>query len=62
MSEKIVGRNSVLELLRSSNKREIERLLIGQGKVDPRLRQIISIAEKKTYPLRFCATAGIGSD
>jgi 23S rRNA (guanosine2251-2'-O)-methyltransferase len=53
MSEKIVGRNSVLELLRSSNKREIERLLIGQGKVDPRLRQIISIAEKKRIRYDF---------
>ena len=45
MSEKIVGRNSVLELLRSGNQ-GIERLLIVQGKVRPRLRQIISIAEK----------------
>ena len=52
MSEKIVGRNSVLELLRSS-KPEIERILIVQGKVHPRLRQIISIAEKKRIRYDF---------
>ncbi|MCZ6677766.1 MAG: 23S rRNA (guanosine(2251)-2'-O)-methyltransferase RlmB [Candidatus Poribacteria bacterium] len=46
MPDKIVGRHSVLEVLRHGN-REIERILIAQGKGHPRLRQIQSIAEKK---------------
>ena len=46
MPDKIVGRNSVLELLRSGN-RAIEQILIAQGKVDPRIQQVISIAKKK---------------
>ena len=45
MQDKIVGRNSVLELLRRGN-REIERILIAQGNNHPRLRQIRAIAEK----------------
>ncbi len=45
MPDKIVGRNSVLELLRRGN-REIERILIAQGNNHPRLRQIRAIAEK----------------
>ena len=46
MPDKIVGRNSVLELLRSGN-REIEQILIAQGRVDPRIQQVLSIAKKK---------------
>ena len=45
MQDKIVGRNSVLELLRRGN-REIERILIVQGNDHPRLRQIRVIAQK----------------
>ena len=45
MQDKIVGRNSVLELLRRGN-REIERILIAHGNNHPRLRQIRAIAEK----------------
>ena len=45
MRDKIVGRNSVLELLRRGN-REIERILIAQGNNHPRLRQIRALAEK----------------
>ena len=45
MQDKIVGRNSVLELLRRGN-REIERVLIAQGNNHARLRQIRAIAEK----------------
>jgi 23S rRNA (guanosine2251-2'-O)-methyltransferase len=46
MLEKIVGRNSVLELLRHGN-REIEQILIVQGNSHPRLRQIRILAEQK---------------
>jgi 23S rRNA (guanosine2251-2'-O)-methyltransferase len=46
MPNKIVGRNPVLELLRSGN-REIERILLVQGRDHPRLRQIIAMAQKK---------------
>lgn len=45
MQDKIVGRNSVLELLRRGN-REVERILIAQGNNHSRLRQIRAIAEK----------------
>ena len=45
MRDKIVGRNSVLELLRRGN-REIERILIAQGNNHARLRQIRAIAER----------------
>ena len=45
MQDKIVGRNSVLELLRRGN-REIERILIAQGNNHPRLHQIRVIAQK----------------
>ena len=46
MSDKIVGRNSVLELLRSGN-REVEQILIAQGSADGRIQQVLSIAKKK---------------
>ena len=42
----IVGRNSVLELLRGGE-REIELIQIAQGRDHPRLRQITSLAQKK---------------
>jgi len=46
MPDIIVGRNSVLELL-SAGDREIERIQVLQGREHPRLRQIISLAQKK---------------
>ena len=52
MSDRIVGRNSVLELLRRGN-REIERILIAQGNNHARLRQILSIAQKKSIHCDF---------
>ena len=52
MPNKIVGRNSVLELLRSGN-REVEQLLIAQGTHDPRIQQILSIAKKRNIPCDF---------
>ncbi len=52
MEDKIVGRNSVLELLRRGN-REIERILIAQGNKHPRLRQIRAIAEKNGFRCDF---------
>jgi 23S rRNA (guanosine2251-2'-O)-methyltransferase len=46
MPDTIVGRNSVLELLRAGD-REIEHIQVAQGREHPRLRQIISLAQKK---------------
>ena len=47
MQDRIVGRNSVLALLRRRN-REIECILIAEGNDHPRLRQIQSEAAKKS--------------
>jgi len=52
MSERIVGRNAVLELLRHGN-REVERVLILQGNTHARLQQIRAIAEKRRIPCEF---------
>ncbi|MDE0297738.1 MAG: 23S rRNA (guanosine(2251)-2'-O)-methyltransferase RlmB [Candidatus Poribacteria bacterium] len=48
----IVGRNSVLELLRGGG-REIEGIQIAQGRDHPRLRRIISLAKKKGVRCEF---------
>ena len=48
----IVGRNSVLELLRGGE-REIELIQIAQGRDHPRLRQITSLAQKKGIRCEF---------
>ena len=53
MSEQIVGRNPVLEALRS-NARQIENILIVQSTEHQRLRQIIDAAEQKGIPYQFC--------
>jgi len=52
--DKIVGRNSVLELMRNGN-REIDRIIIAQGNNHPRLRQIVSIAQKKQVRCDFAS-------
>ena len=56
MSDKIVGRNSVLELLRSGN-REVEGILIARGSNHTRIRQIMSIARKKGIRCEFTPRA-----
>ena len=53
MSEQIVGRNPVMEALRSGE-RQIEKILIVQGSEHPRLRQIIDAAERKGIPCQRC--------
>lgn len=53
MSEQIVGRNPVMEALRSGT-RQIEKILIVQGSEHPRLRQIIDAAERKGIPYQRC--------
>ena len=54
MSEQIVGRNPVMEALRSGA-RQIEKILIVQGNEHPRLRQIIDAAERKGIPYQRCS-------
>ncbi|MDE0317224.1 MAG: 23S rRNA (guanosine(2251)-2'-O)-methyltransferase RlmB [Candidatus Poribacteria bacterium] len=53
MSEQIVGRNPVMEVLRSGT-RQIEKILIVQGSEHSRLRQIIDVAERKGIPYQRC--------
>lgn len=53
MSEQIVGRNPVMEALRSGT-RQIEKILIVQGSEHSRLRQIIDAAERKGIPYQRC--------
>ncbi|RKU15759.1 23S rRNA (guanosine(2251)-2'-O)-methyltransferase RlmB [Candidatus Poribacteria bacterium] len=53
MSEQIVGRNPVIEALRSGS-RQIEKILIVQGSEHSRLRQIIDAAERKGIPYQRC--------
>lgn len=53
MSEQIVGRNPVMEALRSGA-RQIEKILIVQGSEHSRLRQIIDTAERKGIPYERC--------
>ena len=53
MSEQIVGRNPVMEALRSGT-RQIEKILIVQGSEHQRLRQIIDAAERKGIPYQRC--------
>ena len=53
MSEQIVGRNPVMEALRSGA-RQIEKILIVQGNEHPRLRQIIDASERKGIPYQRC--------
>jgi 23S rRNA (guanosine2251-2'-O)-methyltransferase len=59
MPDKIVGRNSVLELLRSGN-REVEGILIAQGSNHTRIRQIISMARKQGVRCDFAPRAELG--
>ena len=53
MSEQIVGRNPVMEALRSGA-RQIEKILIVQGSEHSRLRQIIAAADRKGIPYQRC--------
>ena len=54
MSEQIVGRNPVMEALRSGA-RQIEKILIVQGNEHTRLRQIIDAAKRNGIPYQRCA-------
>lgn len=51
MPEKIVGRNPVMEALRSGSP-EIERILISQGTEHSRIREILDAAERKGVPFQ----------
>lgn len=53
MSEMIVGRNPVLEALRSGA-RQIDTILIVKDNKNPRLYQIIDTAERKGIPYQRC--------
>ena len=53
MSEMIVGRNPVMEALRSET-RQIEKILIVKDNEHPRLRQIIDGADQKDIPYQRC--------
>ena len=54
MSEMIVGRNPVMEALRSGARR-IETILIVKDNEHPRLRQIIDAADRKNIPYQRCS-------
>lgn len=51
MSEKIVGRNPVMEALRSGSPK-IEKILLVQGNENPRIREILDDAEWKGIPFQ----------
>ena len=51
MSEKIVGRNPVMEALRSGSP-QIEKILIAQGNENRRVREIIDAATWKGIPFQ----------
>ena len=51
MSEKIVGKNPVMEALRSGSP-QIEKILIAQGNQDKRIREIIDAATWKGIPFQ----------
>ena len=53
MAEQIVGRNPVIELLRRRT-REIENIWIAEGHNHPRIRQIISMAERNGVRYQRC--------
>ena len=53
MSEYIVGRNPVIELLRNGT-RKIEKIWIAKGNSHPRIRQIISMAERAGVRVQRC--------
>lgn len=53
MSEKIVGRNPVIEALRSGT-RQIEKIWIVQGNEHKRLHEIINAAKQKRIPYQRC--------
>ena len=53
MAEQIVGRNPVIELLRRGT-REIENIWIAEGNSHPRVRQIISMAERNGVRYQRC--------
>ncbi len=53
MSEMIVGRNPVMEALRSGA-RQIETILIVKDNEHPRIRQIIDAADRKDIPYQRC--------
>ena len=54
MSEQIVGRNPVMEALRSGA-RQIEKILIVKDNEHLRLRQIIDAAERNDIPYQRCS-------
>lgn len=53
MSDKIVGRNPVIEALRSGA-RQIEKIWIVQGNEHKRLHEIINAAKRKGIPYQRC--------
>lgn len=53
MSEQIVGRNSVIELLRSGT-RDIEKIWVAEGTSHKRIRQIVAMAERAGVRVHRC--------
>lgn len=58
MSTWVYGRNAVLELLRCGT-RQVRGLVVVPGRVDSRVREILSLARRGGVPVRQCPPAAI---